>query len=93
MIVAYRMKMSRIASWATVMNPPSGKMEDRLLINSNNSNRTILLQNHEVQSCINVYFTKYKGVGARNLHKRICSYFCGVSEREIQAFINRQQIS
>lgn len=93
MIAAYRIKMRRIASWATVMNPLSGKMEDRVLINSNNSNRTILLQNHEVQSCINVYFTKYKGVGARKLHKRICSSFCGVSEREIQAFVNRQQIS
>ena len=93
MIAAYRIKMRRTASWDTVMNTLSGKMEDRVLVNSNNSNRTILLQNHEVQSCINVYFTQYKGVEARKLHKRMCSSFCGVSKREIQAFVNRQQIS
>ena len=57
--------MRRIASCATVTNPLSGKMEDRVIIDSN-GDRTILLQNHEVEPCIHVYYTKYKGVGARN---------------------------
>ena len=72
----------------------SGKMEDRVVIDSDsNGDRTILLQNHEVEPYIHAYYTKYKGVSARKLHNRISRSFCGVSERQIQAFLNRQQIS
>ena len=86
-IAAYSIKMRRIASCATVTNPLSGRMED------SNGDRAILLQNHEVEQYIHAYYTKYKGVGARKLHNRISRSFCGVSERQIQAFLNRQQIS
>ena len=69
-------------------------MGDRVVIDSDsNGDRTILLQNHEVEPYIHAYYTKYKGVGARKLHNRISRSFCGVSERQIQAFLNRQQIS
>ena len=43
-IAAYRIKMRRIASCATVTNPLSGKMDDRVVIDSDsNGDRTILL--------------------------------------------------
>ena len=84
---AYRIKMRRIASCATVRNPLSGKMEDRVVVGSNsNGDRVILLQNDEVEQCIKMYYTNYKGVGARKLHKQISNSFCGISERQYTGF-------
>ena len=36
-----------------------------------------------------MYFTKYKGAGARKLYAKA---FCGITERKIQTFLNRQQV-
>ena len=55
--------------------------------------RYILLQNHEVEQCIKMYFTKYKGAGARKIYYIIAKPFCRVTERKIQTFLNRQQIN
>ena len=41
-----------------------------------------------MQDCIKKYYSKYKGSGARKLYRSICKVFTGVSEREIQSFIN-----
>ena len=76
------------------MNPLSGQIEERVIIDTDSGeDEKILLQNHEVEQCIKVYFTKYKGAGARKLYNTITKAFCGVTEREIQTFLNRQQIS
>ena len=40
-----------------------------------------------------MYFTKYKGAGARKIYHIIAKAFCGVTERRIQIFLNRQQIN
>ena len=40
---------------------------------------------NEVKECIQKYYIKYKGAGARKLH---CKVFTGVTEREIQQYIN-----
>ena len=60
------------------------------MVNHNSSgNKTILLKTSEVDSCIKMYYNKYKGSGARKLHRLICRVFTGVTERDIQAYINR----
>ena len=40
-----------------------------------------------------MYFTKYKGAGARKLYYIIAKTFCGVTERKIQTLLNRQQVN
>ena len=93
-VAAYRIKMRRIASCAMIMNPLSGEIENRVVVDVDNSGeKKILLQNNEVQSCIKYYYTKYKGAGARKLYNGITQSFCGVAEREIQSFLNNQEIS
>ena len=60
-VAAYRIKMRRIASCAMIMNPLSGEIENRVVVDVDNSGeKKILLQNNEVQSCIKYYYTKYK---------------------------------
>ena len=93
-VAAYRIKMRKIASCAMIMNPLSGEIENRVVVDVDNSGeKKILLQNNEVQSCIKYYYTKYKGAGARKLYNGITQSFCGVAEREIQSFLNNQEIS
>ena len=41
-----------------------------------------------MKECIQKYYIKYKGAGARKLHRIICKVFTGVTEREIQQYIN-----
>ena len=40
-----------------------------------------------------MYFTKYEGAGARKLYYMIAKAFCGITERTIQTFLNRQQVN
>ena len=56
----------------------------------NSGNKTILLTTNEVDSCVKMYYNKYKGSGARKLYRAcaICRVFTGVTERDIQAYIN-----
>ena len=67
-IAAYRIKLRRIASYATVMNPLSGLQEERVLIESygDSTNKKILLKKKEVTSCTKAYYNKYKGMGSQN---------------------------
>ena len=92
-IVAYRIKMRRIASYATVLNPLNGQQERVLIDVDRSSERKILLKNNEVRSCIEAYYQRYKGVGARKLYITTAKVFCGISERQIQTYINSLQTS
>ena len=76
-----------------VLNPLSGKKEERVLIANEGGKQKILLKKNEVKPCITAYYNKYKGVGSRKLYNSIMKVFVGVTEREIQAYINSQQIS
>ena len=52
-----------------------------------------MLKNDELQSCIQAYYSKYKGVGSRKLYNSITKVFIGITEREIQKYINSLQIN
>ena len=61
-VAAYRIQRRKIASFKQTLNPLTGDIEERVLIDTNNrGDGKILLQNHEVEQCIKIYFTKYKG--------------------------------
>ena len=91
-IAAYRIKMKRIASYGTVLNPLTGLREERVLIEKNSGiGKKILLQKSELKPCIMSYYNKYKGLGARKLYNAISKVFIGVSEREIQTYLNSLQ--
>ena len=93
-VAAYRIQRRKIASLKQTLNPLTGNIEERVLIyTSNRGDGKILLQNREVEQCIKMYFTKYKGAGARKIYHIIAKAFCGVTERRIQIFLNRQQIN
>ena len=52
-----------------------------------------MLKNDELQSCIQAYYSKYKGVGSRKLYNSITKVFIGITEREIQKYINSLHIN
>lgn len=60
-----------------------------MVTHNTSRNKTILLKSCEVENCIKLYYNKYKGSGARKLYRVICRIFSGVTERDIQAYINR----
>ena len=67
-VAAYRIQRRKLASCKETRNPLTGDIEERVLIETNNrGDGKILIQNHEVEQCIKMYFTKYKGAGARKL--------------------------
>ena len=77
-VAAYRIQRRKIASFKETLNPLTGKIEERVVIDTNNrGGGKILLQNHEIEQCIKMYFTKYKGAGARKLHYIIAKSFVG----------------
>ena len=87
---AYRIKGKRLVSLSRTRNPLTGSKELRVMVEHKNSgNKTILLTNSEVDGCIRMYYNKYKGSGARKLYRAISRIFTGVTERDIQAYINR----
>ena len=92
-LAAYRIKSRKIAQLSNINNPLNGQNEERVIIvdPSQKGEGRILLQNREVQACIKKYYTKYRGVGARKLYNVISKTFCGISERDIQMFLNSQQ--
>ena len=93
-VAAYRIQRRKIASFKQMCNPLTGEIEERVVIDTNNrGDGKILLQNHEVEQCIKMYFTKYKGAGARKLYYIVAKAFCGVTERDIQTFLNRQHVN
>ena len=78
----------------TVKNPLSGKMERRVLFSPHSSDqRVIVLKCNEKITCIQFFYSCCKAESARKLKLRIDAVFCGVSEREIQHFINNSKKS
>ena len=67
-IAAYPIKLRRIASYTTLMNPLSGLQEERVLIGSygDSTNKKILLKKEEVTSCIKAYITNTKAWAREN---------------------------
>ena len=77
-VAAYRIQRRKIASLKQTLKPLTGNIEERVLIDtSNRGDGKILLQNREVEQCIKMYFTKYKGAGARKIYHIIAKAFCG----------------
>ena len=91
-IAAYRIKGKRITSPMIITNPLTGRREKRVVVTGGRGQKfqTILLMKNEVKECIQKYYVKYKGAGARKLHQIISKAFTGVSEREVQHYINSQ---
>ena len=50
------------------------------------------MKNSELQTCLKLYYQKCKGVGAWKLYNTISKVFCGITEREVQTYINRLQM-
>ena len=80
----YRLKSKQQCTLSTVLNPLTGRMEERVLVNRDK----ILLKTNEVDTCIKQYYKKHKGAGARKLYCSIIEKFAGVSEKGIQDYIN-----
>ena len=74
-----------ICSLDNVVNPLTGKREERVLV------KFVLLKQHEVSICIKQHYQKMKGAGARKIYKSLCKSFTGVSEREVQSFLNQSR--
>ena len=88
-IVYYRFKRS--LSCGSVENPITGKTEKRIIFHTDK--KLIVLKSEETVSCIDFFYKRCKAESARKLKKRIDSVFCGVTEREIQAYINNSRKS
>ena len=82
-IVAGRIQRRKIASLKQTLNPLTGSIEERVLIyTSNRGDGKILLQNREVEQCIKMYFTKYKGAGARKISYHCKGFLRGNREKD-----------
>ena len=76
----------------TITNLLTGKREKIVIVAGGHGHefQTILLMKSKAKECIQKYYVKYKGAGARKLHQIISRAFTGVSEREVQHYINSQ---
>ena len=91
---AYRLyyKFKNSLSTAEVENPTNGSMEHRILFDSGEK-KLIILKSEEKKNCIGFYYHRCKAESARKLKKRIDRVFCGVSERDVQLYINNSSKS
>ena len=85
---AYRLKSKFICCIAAKVNLLTGKQEERILVQSKAGYTSILLKKCEVAPCIQEYYNKCKGAGARKIYKSICKSLTGISERDVQKYIN-----
>ena len=77
-VAAQRRKIASLT-----LNPLTGNIEERVLIyTSNRGDGKILLQNREVEQCIKMYFTKYKGAGARKIYHHCKGFLRGNREKD-----------
>ena len=77
-----------------IENPLTAMKEKRIIFQSSQSTLPIIvLKNSEKIDCIKFFYERTKGDGARKLKKRISQLFCTVSEKDIQDFINNQQVN
>jgi len=74
-----------------VFDPIDGSEKERVcyMPTRDRTKKLILLRHSEVDKVINLYYERCKGDGARKLYKTITQIYCGLSERKIQAALNR----
>ena len=69
-----------------VHHPVTGKVETRILYEDlQTAQKVIALQLEEKRECIEFYYKRAKGEGARKLKKRVDDVFTLVSEPDIQS--------
>ena len=89
--IYYSMKGSLTAD--DIEMPLTGNIERRLLLHTPGEQKLIILRKEECVHCIDLYYKRSKGESARKLKKRIEAVFCGVSESDIQTYINNAKPS
>ena len=81
-------------SVAIVQNPISSEKEVRIMYNvPSMTENTILLRSEEVNGCIEFFYKETKGNCFRKLKKRVDLLFTGITEKEIQQYINSSRVN
>ena len=65
-----------------------GGAEDRIMYTNSQGKQTILIKCGEKHKCIDFFYRRTKGDCARKLKKRMDEVFTGISENDIQQYIN-----
>ena len=68
-------------------------VEERIVYTSCKGKQTIVMKCNEKSKCIDFFYQRSKGDCARKLKKRIDEVFTGISEGDIQHFINASRIN
>ena len=72
----------------SVYDPRSTKvdgLEMRLVVSDSSK---IVVYEDEVEDLFNLYYERSKGANAKKLHGLICKLFAGISEVNIQTYVN-----
>ena len=89
----YRYTYRDYLSVCQVSNPLTSQIEMRLLFQDGNSDKVIVLRTEEKRRCIALIYDRSKGEGARKIKKRIDAKFIGISEDEVQKYLNSSRIN
>ena len=85
----YYYNYSKQLSVSTKYHPVIGpKAEERVMFTSSDGKQSILVKCDEKERCIEFFYRRTKGDCARKLKKRIDEVFTGISESDIQLYIN-----
>lgn len=85
----YHYNYSKQLSVCSVEHPIIGKeATERIMYTNSPGKQTILTKCSEKHRCIDFFYSRSKGDGARKLKKRIDEVFTGISENDIQSYIN-----
>ena len=91
----YFYKYAKCLSVKTVQHPVTSAKEERILFTNagTDSCPLIVLCAEEKAECIDFFYRRSKGDSARKLKKSIDEKFCGITERDVQSFINNNPIN
>ncbi len=90
----YRYTHRESLSVCEMENPLTNQNEKRILFQENaTTQKVIVLRTEEKGKCIAFYYDRSKGDGARKIKKRIDDVFTGISEDEVQKYINKSQLN
>ena len=85
----YHYNYSKQLSVCSVEHPIIGnEATERIMYTNPQGKQTILTKCSEKHRCIDFFYSRSKGDGARELKKRIDEVFTGISENDIQSYIN-----
>lgn len=76
-----------------VENPVTKIKESRILFKNEQDSCVIVLRTEEKQECIAFFYDRAKGESARKIKTRIDVVFTGISEDEIQRYINSSRLN